>query len=92
MTITEPKAFNPVEAGIIYKKEVLLVKELGEQIGYGNLMDIASILWNIANINSHGIEEMCHVSVSMPMLLKKERVWMSNALKEKTALYKAFIQ
>lgn len=29
----------------IYKKEILAVKQLGEQIGYGNMMDIASILW-----------------------------------------------
>lgn len=29
----------------LYKKEILKVKSLGESIGYGNLMDIASILW-----------------------------------------------
>lgn len=29
----------------IYRHEVLHVKALGEMIGYGNLMDIASILW-----------------------------------------------
>ena len=29
----------------IYKNEILKVKALGESIGYGNLMDIASILW-----------------------------------------------
>lgn len=28
-----------------YKNEILKVKSLGESIGYGNLMDIASILW-----------------------------------------------
>lgn len=30
-----------------YKAEVITVKELGETIGYGNLMDIASMLWEI---------------------------------------------
>ena len=29
----------------IYRSEILHVKALGEMIGYGNLMDIASILW-----------------------------------------------
>lgn len=29
----------------IYRHEILYVKALGEMIGYGNLMDIASILW-----------------------------------------------
>lgn len=28
-----------------YKNEIQQVKALGELIGYGNLMDIASILW-----------------------------------------------
>jgi hypothetical protein len=31
------------EAG--HKKEVLAVKQLGEMIGYGNMMSIASALW-----------------------------------------------
>lgn len=30
-----------------WKEEVLRVKELGEQIGYGNMMDIASCLWGL---------------------------------------------
>ena len=29
----------------IYRHEILHVKALGEMIGYGNLMDIASVLW-----------------------------------------------
>ena len=29
------------------KKEIAIVKQLGEEIGYGNLMDIASGLWAI---------------------------------------------
>lgn len=28
-----------------YKNQILQVKALGEMIGYGNMMDIASILW-----------------------------------------------
>lgn len=33
------------ESDEIYRHEILHVKALGEMIGYGNLMDIASILW-----------------------------------------------
>lgn len=29
----------------LYRHEILHVKALGEMIGYGNLMDIASVLW-----------------------------------------------
>jgi len=29
----------------LYKREVEAVKGLGDQIGYGNMMDIASALW-----------------------------------------------
>ena len=29
------------------RKEIAIVKQLGEEIGYGNLMDIASGLWAI---------------------------------------------
>ena len=40
-----------------YPLEVRMVKELGERIGYGNMMDIASSLWaidleDVYNINS----------------------------------------
>lgn len=35
----------------IYKKQILAVKQLGIQIGYGNMMDIASILWAAVLIN-----------------------------------------
>ena len=35
----------------IYKKQILAVKQLGIQIGYGNMMDIASVLWAAVLIN-----------------------------------------
>lgn len=37
------------------KDEILKVKELGEAIGYGNMMDIASALWGLKS----GVP--CHV-------------------------------
>ena len=44
------------------KEEILEVKKLGERIGYGNLMDIASALMSI---KSDGIE-IEHVSTVLP--------------------------
>lgn len=29
------------------KKEILIVKHIGDQIGYGNLMSLASALWKL---------------------------------------------
>ena len=37
-----------------WKDEILAVKELGEQIGYGNMMDIASSLWCIMLDDKYG--------------------------------------
>jgi len=37
----------------ILKSEILIVKALGEQIGYGNLMEIASVLW-AENLQRYG--------------------------------------
>ena len=34
-------------ASMSRKDEILAVKDLGERIGYGNLMDLASALWTI---------------------------------------------
>ena len=36
----------------IFKREVEAVKSLGDQIGYGNMMEIASALWAKAMIDT----------------------------------------
>jgi hypothetical protein len=36
---------NECEVNMDRKAEILSVKQLGESIGYGNMMDIASALW-----------------------------------------------
>lgn len=51
------------------KEEILKVKKLGERIGYGNLMDIASALMSI---KSDGIE-IEHVPTVLPCIKKEER-------------------
>lgn len=53
------------------KQEIIAVKELGESIGYGNLMDIASALWAM-KLSSDGIERIMHVPTVEPCMKKKE--------------------
>lgn len=51
------------------KEEIQEVKKLGEHIGYGNLMDIASALMSM---KPDGIE-IEHVSTVLPCIKKEER-------------------
>ena len=53
------------------KDEILAVKALGERIGYGNMMDIASELWSI-KLSDDGIERIMHVPTVEPCMKKKE--------------------
>jgi hypothetical protein len=36
------------------KEEILAVKQLGEEIGYGNMMSIASAIWSV-NLEKQGL-------------------------------------
>ena len=41
--------------------EILAVKQLGDKIGYGNVMDIASALWAKLLFDEYGIKGGCHL-------------------------------
>lgn len=49
------KGVNQTYLDARYKHEILQVQELGEQIGYGNMMSIASALWAISLKEKYGI-------------------------------------
>lgn len=53
------------------KQEIVAVKELGETIGYGNLMDIASALWSM-KLSVDGAERIMHVPTVKPCIKKKD--------------------
>lgn len=53
------------------KQEIIAVKELGEVIGYGNLMDIASALWAM-KLSGDWVERIMHVPTIEPCMKKKE--------------------
>ena len=53
------------------KNEIIEVKALGERIGYGNMMDIASALWSM-KLSDDGIERIMHVPTVEPCMKKKE--------------------
>ena len=50
--------------------EILLVKQLGEHMGYGNMMDIASALLAM-KLSANGEEQILHVS-AVEACMKKE--------------------
>lgn len=57
----------------ILKSEILIVKTLGEQIGYGNLMDIASVLW-AGNLQRYGNSDVGAFYPAMLTQLKDDEL------------------
>lgn len=53
------------------KREILAVKRLGEEIGYGNMMDIASALWAMKLSDAKTIR-ISHVPTVQPRMKKRE--------------------
>ena len=57
--------------------EIELVKQIGEKIGYGNMMDIASALWKMQLVESGLSEEAASnaafVPACLPFIKKKWR-------------------
>lgn len=53
------------------KREILAVKRLGEEIGYGNMMDIASALWTM-KLSDDRYTRIMHVPTVKPFIKKKE--------------------
>ena len=55
----------------IRKQEINEVKDLGEKIDYGNLMDIASALWTM-KLSAEGTERIMHVPTVESCMKKKD--------------------
>lgn len=53
------------------KEEIQSVKRLGELIGYGNIMDIASALWALDLERKHGIKCGMHIPTVEPCLTEE---------------------
>lgn len=60
--------------------EILAVKELGEKIGYGNMMDIASALWSMDLTAIDGKERFGHVPTVLPYLKKVGKSYAKNGV------------
>lgn len=63
-----------------YESEVLAVKILGDQIGYGNMMNIASALWRNMLEKSGGPKEGAHISTVRSCIKKKDMKWKQKEL------------
>lgn len=53
------------------KSEIVAVKVLGERIGYGNIMDIASALWTM-RLSDDGVERIALVPAGQFEMENKE--------------------
>ena len=51
--------------------QILAVKQLGDKIGYGNIMDIASALWAKLLLDEYGIEGGCHLPTVEPYMTEE---------------------
>ena len=60
------------------KAEILAVKQLGELIGYGNIMDIASALWAISLDKSIGYDGGAFVPVVIDDVNSTEQSFYKN--------------
>ena len=53
------------------KREILEVKALGDRIGYGNMMDIASALWTLELERLYGIKNGAFIPTVESLLTKR---------------------
>ena len=53
------------------KSEILEVKALGDRIGYGNMMDIASALWTLELERSYGIKNGAFIPTVVTLLTEE---------------------
>lgn len=65
------------------KEEILAVQELGEKIGYGNLMDIASALWAMKQTDEKGQPIIDHVSTIIPNMKHREAYFARMAVRQR---------
>ena len=71
-----------------FKNEVQVVKSLGQSIGYGHLMQLASTLW-ANDLESHGLPRSgAHVPSVMPLLTEEGKKIAENSDNE----YRCLIQ
>jgi flavodoxin len=63
-----------------YESEVLAVKALGDQIGYGNMMNIASALWRDMLEKSGAPKQGAHIPTIMACIKEEEKEWIQKEL------------
>lgn len=63
-----------------YQREVLAVKALGDQIGYGNMMNIASALWRDMLEKSGAPKIGAHIPTGKSCIKKKDLKWIQKEL------------
>lgn len=73
------------------KIEITLVKNLGDQIGYGNLMGLASALWRKALIDSGCPKELTELSVFVPVSIAGVKDEWLDEVKGSASIYDSYV-
>ena len=84
------KAVRPFQEGRI--KEIKEVRELGERIGYGNMMSIASALWRISLEDKWGITTGAFIPTIASFMKKKEATKATNEQKHRADAFRELLK
>jgi hypothetical protein len=79
---------NQEQENIKLKSEIKLVKEIGEQIGYGHLMSLASALWK-KSLKDKGYPEVGAFVTTLLPFIEKE---MAEATESERKMYDDIIE
>jgi hypothetical protein len=70
--MAKKKELIPIEWKKQHKEEVVAVKQLGEKIGYGNIMSIASALWQLDLEKKHGLDSGAFIPTIIQLMKPAE--------------------
>lgn len=76
----------------ILENEMILVKNLGNRIGYGNLMSWASILLRKELVDSGCSKELTELSVFVPVSIADVKDKRINKIKASESIYDSYIE
>ena len=76
----------------ILENEMILVKNLGNRIGYGNLMSWASALWKKELVDNGCSKELAELSVFVPVSIADVKDKRINEIKASESIYDSYVE
>ena len=74
------------------KQEIQSVKELGDRIGYGNVMDLSSALWQIMLEDKHGLHSGAFIPTIAGFMHPEEAARAINERKDKIDIIREILK